>query len=139
MIGEYLNIVMMCAMTTILFLGGWHLPWGSVESLHSGFWTGRSRCWSLREDLDHVLHVRDGEGHRAALPLRPADASGLEGVPADLARRRHRRWLRGVAFLAPAATKESLEAAAHVMASSHRKPRRQGALMLDMIGGFPSA
>jgi NADH-quinone oxidoreductase subunit H len=33
MIGEYLNIVLMCAMTTILFLGGWHLPWGSVESL----------------------------------------------------------------------------------------------------------
>jgi len=33
MIGEYLNIVMMCAMTTILFLGGWHLPWGSIESL----------------------------------------------------------------------------------------------------------
>jgi NADH-quinone oxidoreductase subunit H len=26
MIGEYLNIVLMCAMTTILFLGGWHAP-----------------------------------------------------------------------------------------------------------------
>jgi len=33
MIGEYLNIVLMCAMITILFLGGWHLPWGPVESL----------------------------------------------------------------------------------------------------------
>ena len=33
MIGEYLNIVLMCAMTTILFLGGWHLPWGPIESL----------------------------------------------------------------------------------------------------------
>ncbi len=33
MIGEYLNIVLMCAMISILFLGGWHLPWGSVESL----------------------------------------------------------------------------------------------------------
>jgi NADH-quinone oxidoreductase subunit H len=33
MIGEYLNIVMMCAMTAILFLGGWHPPWGSIESL----------------------------------------------------------------------------------------------------------
>ncbi len=33
MIGEYLNIVMMCAMTTILFLGGWHPPWGPVESM----------------------------------------------------------------------------------------------------------
>ncbi|MEO1312051.1 MAG: NADH-quinone oxidoreductase subunit H, partial [Pseudomonadota bacterium] len=26
MIGEYLNIVLMCAMTVILFLGGWHSP-----------------------------------------------------------------------------------------------------------------
>ncbi len=26
MLGEYLNIVLMCAMTTILFLGGWHSP-----------------------------------------------------------------------------------------------------------------
>ena len=34
----------------------------------------------------HVLHVRHGEGVRAALPLRPADAARLEGVPADLAR-----------------------------------------------------
>lgn len=41
MIGEYLNIVMMCAMTNILFLGGWHLPWGPVESLGlNPFWTG---------------------------------------------------------------------------------------------------
>jgi NADH-quinone oxidoreductase subunit H len=41
MIGEYLNIVLMCAMMSILFLGGWHLPWGSVESLGlSPFWTG---------------------------------------------------------------------------------------------------
>ena len=33
-----------------------------------------------------VLHVRDGEGVRAALSLRPADAARLEGVLADLAR-----------------------------------------------------
>jgi hypothetical protein len=31
-----------------------------------------------------LIHL-DGEGDRAALPLRPADASGLEGVPAALA------------------------------------------------------
>jgi NADH-quinone oxidoreductase subunit H len=40
MIGEYLNIVLMCAMVNILFLGGWHLPWGPVEGLGlSPFWT----------------------------------------------------------------------------------------------------
>src|SRR6185369_7550116 len=30
MIGELANIILMCAMTTILFLGGWHLPWGPI-------------------------------------------------------------------------------------------------------------
>jgi NADH-quinone oxidoreductase subunit H len=33
MIGEYLNITLMCAMINILFLGGWHLPWGPIQSL----------------------------------------------------------------------------------------------------------
>ena len=26
MVAEYLNIVLMCAMMTVLFLGGWHAP-----------------------------------------------------------------------------------------------------------------
>ena len=40
MIGEYLNIVLMCAMTSILFLGGWHPPFMSIESLGlNPFWT----------------------------------------------------------------------------------------------------
>src|SRR5690606_36568777 len=26
MLGEYISILLMCAMTTILFLGGWHAP-----------------------------------------------------------------------------------------------------------------
>ncbi|MEM9495053.1 MAG: NADH-quinone oxidoreductase subunit NuoH [Pseudomonadota bacterium] len=41
MIGEYLNIVLMCAMLTILFFGGWHspIPWAPLETL-SLFWFG---------------------------------------------------------------------------------------------------
>jgi len=43
MIGEYSNIVLMCALITILFLGGWYAPWptpylepGSlIENLHN--------------------------------------------------------------------------------------------------------
>jgi len=33
MIGEYLNIVLMCSMLTILFFGGWHspIPWAPLE------------------------------------------------------------------------------------------------------------
>ena len=47
----------------------------------------------------HVLHVCDGEGDRAALPLRSTDAARLEGVPAAVAgdggHRRRRAALRG--------------------------------------------
>ena len=39
-----------------------------------------------REDGVLLLPLRDGEGHRAALPLRPAHAARLEGVPALVAR-----------------------------------------------------
>ena len=44
------------------------------------------------QDSPRLLHVLDGEGLRAALPLRPAHASRLEGVPAAVARNGgHRR------------------------------------------------
>ena len=35
MIGEYANIVLMCAMTTILFLGGWASPFGDFLGLNA--------------------------------------------------------------------------------------------------------
>jgi NADH-quinone oxidoreductase subunit H len=40
MIGEYLNIVLMCAMTVILFLGGWYspLPFAPFDWLDGPFW-----------------------------------------------------------------------------------------------------
>ena len=87
MLGEYVAITTMCAMATILFLGGW-LPPIDAAALHLG-----ARDHLVRaETVFHVLHVCDGEGHRAALPLRPVDAAWLEGVPAAVARHgRHRR------------------------------------------------
>ncbi len=45
MIGEYLNIVLMCAMIAILFLGGWHLPWGAVEDPFLGFLVLYIKIW----------------------------------------------------------------------------------------------
>jgi NADH-quinone oxidoreductase subunit H len=47
MIGEYLNIVLMCAMTTILFLGGWHLPWGPVDNPWLGFLVFYVKIWIM--------------------------------------------------------------------------------------------
>ena len=87
MLGEYVAIVLMCALTTILFLGGWLPP---VDFAPFTWVPGRHLVRA--EGLLRVLHVRHGEGLRAALPLRPADAPRLEGVPADLAGHgRHRR------------------------------------------------
>ncbi len=47
MIGEYLNIVLMCAMINILFLGGWHAPWGPVENPVLGFAIFTVKIWVI--------------------------------------------------------------------------------------------
>jgi NADH-quinone oxidoreductase subunit H len=72
-------IVLMCALTTILFLGGWLPP---LDSRRSPGCRASSGSCSRQPRVLHVLH---GEGLRAALPLRPADAAWLESVPADFA------------------------------------------------------
>ena len=77
MLGEYVAIMTMCALTTILFLGGWTPPI-ALRAVH----LGAGRDLVRRQGRLRVLHVRDGEGDGAALPLRPVDASGLESVSA---------------------------------------------------------
>ena len=47
MIGEYLNITLMCAMLNILFLGGWHLPWGPVDDGFLGFLVFAVKMWVM--------------------------------------------------------------------------------------------
>jgi hypothetical protein len=92
MLGEYAAIVLMCALTTILFLGGWLPPLRCVvPSLGAGHRLVRA------QGLPRVLHVLHGQGLRAALPLRPADAAWLEGVPADFAGHAGDRGLRSQA------------------------------------------
>ena len=60
---------------------------------------GARRDLVRAQTILHVLHVCDGEGDRAALPLRSTDAARLEGVPAavtgDGGHRRRRAALRG--------------------------------------------
>ena len=80
MLGEYVAIATMCAMATILFLGGWlsPIPYRAVH-------LGAGRDLVRAQGAVHVFHVRHGQGDRAALPLRPIDAARLEGVPAAVA------------------------------------------------------
>ena len=80
MLGEYVAIVTMCAMATILFLGGWLPPRRRLAVQR-----GPGHLLVCGQGRVHVLHVRHGQSHRAALPLRPTDAARLEGVPAAVA------------------------------------------------------
>ena len=45
MIGEYLNIVLMCAMATILFLGGWDAPFAFLSFVPPVFWFALKTCF----------------------------------------------------------------------------------------------
>jgi NADH-quinone oxidoreductase subunit H len=47
MIGEYLAIVLMCAMISILFLGGWNAPWGPVENPWFAFLILYIKIWAV--------------------------------------------------------------------------------------------
>ena len=64
MLGEYVAVVTMCAMTTILFLGGWLSP-HPLRTLHLDSGRGLVRA----EGLPRLLHVRHGQGDGAALSL----------------------------------------------------------------------
>ncbi len=64
MLGEYVAITTMCAMTTILFLGGW-LPPLDIAPLN---WVP-GIFWFIGQMRVRVLHVRHGEGVRAALQV----------------------------------------------------------------------
>ncbi len=75
-------IVLMCALTTILFLGGW-LPPVDVCAPQLGPGHHLVRAEGLTMVFFMFAMVK---AIRAALSLRPADASRLEGLPADLAR-----------------------------------------------------
>ena len=80
MLGEYVAIVIMCAMA--------HDPVPrrlAAAVPDCAVHLGAGRDLVRAQGAVRVLHVRHGEGVRAALPLRPVDAARLEGVPADVA------------------------------------------------------
>ena len=76
-LGEYANVILMCALNAILFWGGWLPPvdWAPL-------YCDPGHHLAVRQDVLLLLHLQLGEGDRAALPLRPADAAGLEDLPA---------------------------------------------------------
>ena len=77
MIGELMSVFFMCALMSILFFGGWLSPIPGVPD---------GALWLFGKMLLVFFGVLDGQGDRAALPLRPADADRLEGVPSAQSR-----------------------------------------------------
>ena len=73
MIGELMSVFFMCALIVDPVLR-------RLAVADPG--PARRGALDVRQDGVLLLHLRDGEGDRAALPLRPADADRLEGVPA---------------------------------------------------------
>ena len=65
MLGEYVSISLMCAMTAILFLGGW-LPPVDVIAVYLG---AGCRFWFMAKGVPGFLHVCHGQGVRTALSL----------------------------------------------------------------------
>ena len=79
-LGEYANMILMSAMTSILFLGGWLAPFGLAP-----FTWIPGLIWFILKICVVPVRLHLGARHLPALPLRPVDAAGLEGVPAVLA------------------------------------------------------
>ena len=79
-LGEYANMILMSAMTSILFLGGWLPPFGIAP------FTWIPGLDLVRAKISFVpVRLPLGARDVPALPLRPADAPWLEGVPAAVA------------------------------------------------------
>ena len=85
-LGEYANVILMCALNAILFWGGWLPPvdWAPLYWIPGIVWLFVKMCFFF-------FVLRLGEGDRAALPLRPADAARLEDLPAAVAALRRPR------------------------------------------------
>jgi len=57
-IGEYLSIVLMCAMMTVLFLGGWNLPWGPVDPIQLPSWWWPPLNWLASAPAFLVFYIK---------------------------------------------------------------------------------
>ena len=78
-LGEYTNMILMSAMTAILFLGGWLAPFGIIP-----FTWIPGPIWLILKIVAILFCLHLGAWHVPTLSLRPVDAARLESVPAAL-------------------------------------------------------
>ena len=79
-LGEYANVLLMCALNATLFWGGWLPPIDMGAA-----YVRAGDHLAVREDPVLLLPVQLGEGDGPALSLRPADAAGVEDFPTRVA------------------------------------------------------
>ena len=82
LVAEFLHMITAAFLIVILFLGGWHLPWGLTRETRRPVGLGRAPSFARgaageRSSRHPVLHA--GPLDVAAIPLRPIDGAGLEG------------------------------------------------------------
>ena len=114
-LAEYANMIVVSAIATTLFFGGWLRPFPNVAFL--GVPRPRAELDLVRhEDVPGALRVPVDPGDAPALPVRPADAARMEG-PDPAGDREHPRdgrresgaellgklWVEAIAFYTLAA------------------------------------
>ena len=75
-LAEYMNMILISALTAVMFFGGWQAPI-DCALVQPGC---RRSVWLAAQDLRRRLDVPLDPRHLPALPLRPDHAPGLEGV-----------------------------------------------------------
>ncbi len=79
-LAEYANMILISALASIMFLGGWLSPLEGVPLLGDTFLGAGSIFWFLAKTSLFLFCLPVVPGDVPALPLRPDHASGLEGV-----------------------------------------------------------
>ena len=78
-LAEYANMIVVSAVATTLFFGGWLRPFPNVRGAVAA--RLRARVGVVRaEDVRVSLHLHLDPRDAAALPLRPVDAARMEGA-----------------------------------------------------------
>ena len=82
-LAEYMNMILISALTSIMFLGGWLSPWpvlNDVDDLRHAARLFGDGFLAAAQDRRRAVPVPVGARDVPALPLRPDHAPGLEGV-----------------------------------------------------------
>ena len=90
-LAEYMNMILIAALTSIMFLGGWLAPLQALNDLRIGGMAplGDGFIWIAAQDVLRAALFSLGPRDVSAVPLRPGHAVGLESLHSGHARLDH--------------------------------------------------